>query len=108
MCWLPDGQNSGVLWGMQILPLSKVRDKLSELVDAASVTQEQVVITKNGTPVAVLIGADEWELIQETLFWLSEPGIRETLAEADGDVAAGRTYSEDQIRAELGIPKRGQ
>jgi len=54
---------------MQTLPLAKVRDKLSELVDAASVTREQVVITKNGTPVAVLIGADEWESIQETLFW---------------------------------------
>ena len=93
---------------MQTLPLSKVRDKLSELVDAASVTQEQVVITKNGTPAAVLIGADEWESIQETLFWLSQPGIRESLAEADADVAAGRTYSEDEIRAEFGVAKRGQ
>jgi len=92
---------------MQTLPLSKVRDKLSELVDAASVTQEQVVITKNGTPAAVLIGADEWESIQETLFWLSQPGIRETLAEAERDVAAGRTYGEDEIRTEFGIPKRG-
>lgn len=92
----------------QTLPLSKARDKLSELVDAASVTQEQVVITKNGTPAAVLIGADEWESIQETLFWLSQPGIREALAEADADVAEGRTYSEDEIRADFGVPKRGQ
>jgi antitoxin YefM len=92
---------------MQTLPLSKVRDKLSELVDAASVTHEQIVITKNGTPAAVLIGADEWESIQETLFWLSQPGIRETIGEADGDVAAGRTYGEDEIRTEFGIPKRG-
>ena len=94
--------------GMQTLPLSKVRDKLSELVDAASVTQEQVVITKNGSPAAVLIGVDEWESIQETLFWLSQPGIRETLVEADADVAPGRTCGEDEIRAELGVPKRGQ
>jgi antitoxin YefM len=93
---------------MQTLPLSKVRDKLSELVEAASVTQEQVVITKNGTPAAVLIGVDEWESIQETLFWLSQPGIRETLAEAESDIAAGRTYGEDEIRAELDIPWRGQ
>jgi len=46
---------------VQTLPLSKVRDKLSELVDATSITHEQVVITKNGTPAAVLVGADEWE-----------------------------------------------
>jgi antitoxin YefM len=43
---------------MQMLRRSKFRDRLSELVDAASVTHEQVVITKNGTPAAVLIGVD--------------------------------------------------
>jgi antitoxin YefM len=105
---VPLGRIQAYYGGVQTLPLSKVRDRLSELVDAASVTQEQVMITKNGTPAAVLIGVDEWESIQETLFWLSQPDIRETLAEADGDVAAGRTYGEDEIRAELGIPMRGQ
>lgn len=91
---------------MQTLPISKVKDRLNELVDAASVTREQVTITKNGAPAAVLIGADEWESIQETLFWLSQPGIRDSIAEADADIAAGRTEGEDAIRTEFGVPKR--
>lgn len=91
---------------MQTLPISKVKDRLNELVDAASTTHEQITITKNGSPAAVLVGADEWESIQETLFWLSQPGIHESLAEARADVAAGRTYTEEQVRAELGVPKR--
>ncbi len=91
---------------MQTLPISKVKDRLNELVDAAANTREQVTITRNGSPAAVLIGADEWESIQETLFWLSQPGIRDTIAEADGDVAVGRTHSEEAIRAEFGVPKR--
>lgn len=91
---------------MRTLPISKVKDKLNELVDAASVTHEQVTITKNGSPAAVLVGADEWESIQETLFWLSQPGIRDTVAEADADIAAGRTAGEEQIRAEFGVPRR--
>ncbi len=91
---------------MRTLPISKVKDKLNELVDAAALTREQVTITKNGSPAAVLIGADEWESLQETLFWLSQPGIRESLAEADVDVAAGRVFDEEQIRAEFGVPKR--
>lgn len=91
---------------MQTLPISKVKDRLNELVDAASSTHEQVTITKNGAPAAVLIGADEWDSIQETLFWLSQPGIHESLAEARADIATGRTYTEEQIRAELGVPKR--
>lgn len=91
---------------LRTLPVSKAKDKLNELVDAAAVTREQVTITKNGAPAAVLIGADEWESIQETLFWLSQPGIRESLGEAESDVAAGRIFDEAQMRAEFGVPKR--
>lgn len=91
---------------MQILPISKVKDKLNEYVDSVASTRDQVTITKNGSPAAVLIGADEWESIQETLFWLSQPGIRETVAEAEDEIRAGRLHLEDEIRAEFGVPKR--
>jgi len=94
--------------GMETLPISKVKDRLNELVEAASVTHEQVTITRNGSPAAVLVGADEWESLQETLFWLSQPGIRESLAEAEADVAAGRTFTEEQIRQEFNVPKRSR
>ena len=91
---------------MQILPISKLKDKLNEFVDAVSLTRDQVLITKNGSPAAMLVGFDEWESLQETLYWLSQPGIRDVIAEADADIAAGRTYSEDDIRAEFGAPRR--
>ena len=94
-----------MLWCMQTLPISKVKDKLNELVDAAATTREQVTITKNGSPAAVLIGVDEWESIQESLFWLSQPGIRESITQAETDVEEGRLYSEEQIRAEFNVPK---
>lgn len=91
---------------MQTLPISKVKDTLNELVESAAVTHEQVTITKNGSPAAVLIGVDEWESIQETLFWLSQPGVRESISEAEADVDAGRVFSEEQIRAEFDVPTR--
>lgn len=87
---------------MQILPISKAKDRLNELVEAASLTREQITITRNGSPAAVLVSADEWESLQETLFWLSQPGIRESLTEAKADIAAGRVFTEEQVRAELG------
>ena len=93
---------------METLPISKVKDRLNELVEAASVTHERVIITKNGSPAAVLIGADEWESLQETLFWLSQPGIRESIAEAQSDLAEGRTFNEKQIREEFGVPKQSR
>jgi len=93
---------------VQTVPISAVKSKLNEYVDAVSATREQVTITKNGSPAAVLIGSDEWEAIQETLFWLSQPGIRDTIAEADADIATNRTHGEDDIRAEFGLPKRNR
>lgn len=91
---------------MQILPISRVKDKLSEYVDAVALTREQVTITKNGSPAAVLIGADEWESLQETLFWLSQPGALEDVDRARQELRAGDVASEDDIRAEFGVPRR--
>jgi hypothetical protein len=36
---------------------------------------------------------------EETVYWLSRPQIRESIAEVDADVAAGRTFDEDEIRS---------
>lgn len=91
---------------MQTLPISKVKDKLNEYVDAVALTHEQVTITKNGSPAAVLVGADEWESLQETLFWLSQPGILDDVAQARRELADGSTSSEEKIRAEFGVPRR--
>jgi len=43
--------------GMQTSPISKVKDRLNEYVDSVANTHDQVTITKNGSPAAVLIGA---------------------------------------------------
>ena len=91
---------------MTTLPISKVKERLNELIDSAARTREEITITRNGAPAAVLIGVEEWESLQETLFWLSQPDIRTSLAEAREDVAAGRFYTEEQIRVEFGVPVR--
>jgi prevent-host-death family protein len=91
---------------MRILPISQLKSKLNEYVDAVAETRDQITITKNGAPAAVLIGVDEWESIQETLHWLSQSGIVESVAESEADVAAGRTYGEDEIRAAFQVPRR--
>lgn len=92
--------------GMQTLPISKVKDKLNEFVDAVAHTREQVTITKNGTPAAILIGIDEWESLHETLFWLSRPCTADDVAEARRELEEGTTFGEDDIRAEFGVPRR--
>ena len=52
---------------MKILSLSEAKMKLSRLVETVSATDEAVVITKNGSPAAVLVSPDEFESWKETI-----------------------------------------
>lgn len=52
---------------MKILPLSEVKMKLSAIVDSVNAADEEVVITKNGRPAAVLVSPDEFESWKETI-----------------------------------------
>ncbi|MGO4589617.1 hypothetical protein [Paenarthrobacter sp. 2TAF44] len=52
------------------------------------------------------MSADDPESVQETLHWLSQPGIREDLAQARRDIADGNTISGDDLRREFELPMR--
>ncbi|MBO1737370.1 type II toxin-antitoxin system Phd/YefM family antitoxin [Leifsonia sp. TF02-11] len=90
---------------MQTLPISQVKSHLNELVDAAATTHEQVTITKNGVPAAMIVGIDEWEALQETLYWLSQQGTLEAVSEARSELATGRGLSESEVRARFGTQR---
>ena len=52
---------------MKTLPLSEVKMKLSQLIEEVYSRDEQIIITRNGKPAAVLISPDEAESWQETV-----------------------------------------
>jgi antitoxin YefM len=52
---------------MTTCSISEAKMKLSALADAVNTTQEEVVITKNGKPVAVLVSHDEFASWRETM-----------------------------------------
>ena len=60
---------------MKTLSLSDAKAKLSGLVDQVSRRDEEVIITKNGRPAAVLVSADEYESWQETNAVRSDAGL---------------------------------
>jgi antitoxin YefM len=51
---------------MKTLSLSEVKMKLSSLVEVVQATDEEIVITKNGKPAAVLVSPDEFDSWRET------------------------------------------
>ena len=61
---------------MQTLTASEARANLYRLMDQAAESHQPIVIAGKRTN-AVLLSAEDWEAIQETLFLLSIPGMRE-------------------------------
>ena len=58
---------------METLSLSEAKIKLSRLVDRVNNLDEEIVITKNGRPAAVLVSPDEYEGWKETILINSDP-----------------------------------
>jgi prevent-host-death family protein len=87
----------------KIVPFTEARASLTELLDEVEGLHEHVVITRNGRPAAVVISTDEWEALEETLEILQDERSLAALRESDEDVRAGRTFSLDEVRRELGL-----
>jgi prevent-host-death family protein len=51
---------------MKALSVSEAKMKLSGLIDTVNATDEEIVITKNGRPAAVLVSPEEFESLKET------------------------------------------
>jgi len=64
------------------LPLSEVKTRLPELVAGVQEREEEVVVTKNGRPAAILINVDEYTRLKETLDVLSDPALMSQIAES--------------------------
>jgi prevent-host-death family protein len=52
---------------MKVLPLSEVKMKLSQLVEEVSSLDEEITITHNGEPVAIIVSPDAFDSWKETL-----------------------------------------
>jgi antitoxin YefM len=65
---------------MTTLNATEARSKLYNLIDETSKTHQPILITgKRGN--AVLVAEDDWNSINETLYLLSVPGMRESIQE---------------------------
>ena len=65
---------------MTTITATEARANLYRLMDAAAESHEPVVITGKRTR-AVLVSEADWKAMQETLFLLSIPGMRESIRE---------------------------
>ena len=72
------------------LPISEVKARLPELVTGAEEREEEVVVTRNGRPAAVLVSYAEFERLKETLDVLCDPVLMEQVRQSRAFYGAGR------------------
>ena len=74
---------------MTTLSLADARANLSKLIESAVTTHERFEVTRNGARVAVLMSADDYDSLLETLDILSNPEEMENIRQGMAEIAAG-------------------
>ncbi len=65
---------------MTAIKLKEARDRLGRLVDETAASHKPILIAGRRAK-AVLVAEEDWRAIQETLYLLSIPGMRESIRE---------------------------
>ena len=80
------------------MPVAEARARFSEIVEEAVTTHERVEVTKNGRRAAVLLGADDYDAMRETLDILSDAALMSQIAQAEQELASGEWHDEADVR----------
>ncbi len=78
------------------LGVKEAHQQLTELIRAAE-RGDQIVITRDGAPVAILLGTDEYNSMMATPEEMADPGALRVLREAQADAKAGRVYAYEDV-----------
>ncbi|MBW4688233.1 MAG: type II toxin-antitoxin system Phd/YefM family antitoxin [Komarekiella atlantica HA4396-MV6] len=63
---------------MSNLPVSEAQHKLQQLIDQV-VESHKPILIRGEQSNAILVAEEDWSAIQETLYLLSVPGMRESI-----------------------------
>lgn len=93
-----------VIWvdAMKTLPLSEAKASLSALIDEVERRDEEIVVTKNGRPAAVLVSADEYDSWKETQAIRADAGLMRDIRAGVAALKAknARLYTLEELFAE--------
>ena len=74
----------------KILPISEVKAKLPELVNRVEEFEDEIIVTRNGRPAAMLVSYADYERMKETLDVLSDPELMRQIRQSEAEIAAGK------------------
>ena len=82
---------------MTSISITKARAKLNQIVSEVNEYSQPITITNNRGKNAVLIGEEDWNAIQETLYLNSIPGMSQSiLASKEEDLSECTSYDPNE------------
>jgi prevent-host-death family protein len=85
----------------RVLPISEVKTRLPELVTGVEEREEEIVVTRKGKPVAVVVNYSEYERLKETLEVLADPEMMRQIARSRAFFSrGGRGLSFEEVFGE--------
>ena len=98
--------NRAIILLMETKPLAEIRQDLSKFVDEAMKTHARYDVTRNGTRAAVLMSADDYDSLVETLDVLADADLVRDIHDGLRDAEAGNVSSHDEVVAELAAARK--
>lgn len=86
---------------MTTIPLAEARANLSRLVDEAVTTHQRIEVTRKGRRAAVILAADDYDSIMETLEILSDSDLMRGIREGEAEVERGEFFTLDEVTQQM-------
>ena len=78
----------------KVLPVTKVKKDLLDILKNMSEDHSTITVTKNGKPVSIIMAPDRYDALMETIEILADPAIMASLAGSADDFREKRVFED--------------
>jgi prevent-host-death family protein len=86
---------------MATISLAEARAAFSRIVESAASTHERFEVTRNGSRAAVILGADDYDSLLETIAILGDSELLASINRGLGEADAGLLAEPDDVHSSL-------
>ena len=81
----------------KIMPVTRVKRNFLDILKTMNEDQSTITVTRNGEPVSVLMTAERYDALMETIEILSDKKVLDKLAKSSDDFKSGRVYKDNEV-----------
>lgn len=89
---------------MKAVTATRAKNSFLEILRDAEERGEEILVTRNGRPCAVVVSAEEWETVLETIEILSDPEMMRKIDRAFREREVGRLLTHEEVWKNVGLP----